>query len=154
MFLPFLPLIVVLTSLPLLAGLVGSSEPWLEMPIWIVLISILIFWILIDQLRQKNQIFNRAEPSSFSLRTNYLKKQLMQNKIHLKELKRVQELVLKQTQNTIGKDSNKWLANKVTSFNIHQRHLFRLNCYKTMKQITMMIVGTRAPANNNPGFTP
>ena len=44
--------------------------------------------------------------------------------------------------------------NKVTSFNIHQRHLFRLNCYKTMKQIPMMIVGIRAPANSNPGFTP
>ena len=89
MFLPFLPLIVALTSLTLRAELLESSEPWLEMPIWIVLISILIFWILVEQLRQKNQIVNRAEPSSFSLRTNYLKKQLMQNKIHLKELKRV-----------------------------------------------------------------
>ena len=89
MFLPFLPLIVASTSLTLLAGLVENSEPWLEMPIWVVLISILIFWILVEQLRQKNQIFNRAEPSSFSLRRNYLKKQLMQNKMHLKELKRV-----------------------------------------------------------------
>ena len=88
MFLPFLPLIVASTSLTLLAGLVERSEPRLEMPIWIVLISILIFGILVGQLRQKNQIFNRAEPSSFSLRTNYLKKQLMQHKMNLKELKK------------------------------------------------------------------
>ena len=64
----YLALIFASTSLTLLAGIVESSEPWLEMPIWIVLISILIFWILVEQLRQKNQIFNRAEPSSFSFK--------------------------------------------------------------------------------------
>ena len=89
MFLPFLPLIVASTSLTLLAGLVERSDPWLDMPICIVLISILVFGILVAQLRQKNQIFNRAEPSSFSLRTNYLKTQLMQYKMPLKALKRV-----------------------------------------------------------------
>ena len=88
MFLPYLPLIVASTSLTLLAGLVERLEPRLEMPIWIVLISILIFWILIDQLRQKNQIFNRAEPSSFSLRTNYLKKQADATQNELEELKK------------------------------------------------------------------
>ena len=36
----------------------------------------------------------------------------------------------------------------VESGKVHKGH------YKTMKQIPMMIVGTRAPANNNPGFTP
>ena len=88
MFLPFLPLIVASTSLTLLAGLVERSEPRIEMPIWIVLISILIFGFLVDQLRQKNLIFNRAEPSSFSFRTNYLKKQLMYRKMNLKRAKK------------------------------------------------------------------
>ena len=81
MFLPFLPLIVASTSLTLLAGLVERSEPWLDMPIWIVLISILVFGILIAQLRQKNQIFNRAEPTSFSEQCNTLTLKFTYNRI-------------------------------------------------------------------------
>ena len=81
MFLPFLPLIVASTSLTLLAGLVERSEPWLDMPIWIVLISILVFGILVAQLRQKNQIFNRAEPASFSELSNTLTLKFTYNRI-------------------------------------------------------------------------
>ncbi len=66
MFLPFLPLIVASTSLSLLSGLMERPEPWLKMPIWIVLPAILVFGILVAQLRQKIRIFNRAELSSFS----------------------------------------------------------------------------------------
>ena len=66
MFLPFLPLIVASTSLTLLAGVMERPEPWLNMPIWIVLPAILVFGILVAQLRQKIRIFNRAELSSFS----------------------------------------------------------------------------------------
>ena len=81
MFLPFLPLIVASTSLTLLAGLVERSEPWLDMPIWIVLISILVFGILVAQLRQKNQILNRAEPASFSELSNTLTLKFTYNRI-------------------------------------------------------------------------
>ena len=81
MFLPFLPLIVASTSLTLLAGLVERSEPWLDMPIWIVLISILVFGILVAQLRQKNQILNRVEPTSFSELSNTLTLKFTYNRI-------------------------------------------------------------------------
>jgi len=66
MFLPFLPLIVGATSLTLLAGVVVRPDPWLKISIWIVLPAILVFAILVAQLRQKFRIFNRAELSSFS----------------------------------------------------------------------------------------
>ena len=66
MFLPFLPLIVASTSLTLLAGVLERPEPWLKMPIWIVLPAILVFSVIVAQLRQKIWIFNRAELSSFS----------------------------------------------------------------------------------------
>ena len=81
MFLPFLPLIVASTSLTLLAGIVERTEPWLDMPIWIVLISILVFGILVAQLRQKNQKFNRAEPTSFSEQCNTLTLKFTYNRI-------------------------------------------------------------------------
>jgi len=66
MFLPFLPLIVASTSLTLLAGVLERPEPWLKMPIWIVLPAILVIGILVAQLRQKIRIFNRTELTSFS----------------------------------------------------------------------------------------
>ena len=66
MFLAFLPLIVASTSLTLLAGVLERPEPWLNMPIWIVLPAILVFGILVAQQRQKFRIFNRAGLSSFS----------------------------------------------------------------------------------------
>ena len=66
MFLPFLPLIVASTSLTLLAGVLERPEPWLKMPIWIVMSAILAFNILVAQLRPKIRILNRAELSSFS----------------------------------------------------------------------------------------
>lgn len=66
MFLPFLPLIVASTSLTLLTGVLERPEPWLNLPIWIVLPAILFFGILVAQLRQKIRIFNRDELSSFS----------------------------------------------------------------------------------------
>ena len=66
MFLPFLPLIVASISLTLLAGVLERPEPWLNLPIWIVLPAILVFCILVAQLQQKIRIFNRAELSSFS----------------------------------------------------------------------------------------
>ena len=66
MFLPFLPLIVASTSLSLLSGLMERPEPWLKMPIWIVLPAILVFGILVVQLQQKLRTFYRAELSSFS----------------------------------------------------------------------------------------
>ena len=66
MFLPFLPLIVASTSLTLLAGVLERPEPWLKMPIWIVLPAILVFGILVAQLRQNIRILNRSEFSSFS----------------------------------------------------------------------------------------
>ena len=66
MFLPFLPLIVASTSLSLLSGLMERPEPWLKMPIWIVLPAILVFGILVAQLQQKLRTFYRAELSLFS----------------------------------------------------------------------------------------
>ncbi|MDC0229998.1 hypothetical protein OAK48_03400, partial [Deltaproteobacteria bacterium] len=66
MFFPFLPLIVASTSLTLLAGVLERPEPWFKMSIWILLPAILVFGILVAQLRQKIRIFNRAELSSFS----------------------------------------------------------------------------------------
>ena len=63
---PFLPLIVASTSLTLLAGVLERPEPWLKMPIWIVMSAILAFSILVAQLRQKIRIFSRADLSSFS----------------------------------------------------------------------------------------
>ena len=57
MFLPFLPLIVASTSLSLLSGLMERPEPWLKMPIWIVLPAILVFGILVVQLQQKLRTF-------------------------------------------------------------------------------------------------
>ena len=81
MFLPFLPLIVASTSLSLLAGLVKRSVPWLDMPIWIVLISILVFGILMAQLGQKNKFLNRAESASFSEQCNTLKLKFTYNRI-------------------------------------------------------------------------
>ena len=66
MFLPFLPLIVASTSLSLLSGLMERPEPWLKMPIWIVLPAILVFGILVVQLQQKLRTFYRAELSLFS----------------------------------------------------------------------------------------
>ena len=66
MFLPFLPLIVASISLTLLAGILERPEPWLNMPIWIMLTAILVFGILVAQLQQNIRIFNRAELSSFS----------------------------------------------------------------------------------------
>ena len=52
MFLQFLPLIVASTSLTLLAGVLERPEPWLKMPLWIVLPAILAFSIFVAQLRQ------------------------------------------------------------------------------------------------------
>ena len=66
MFLPFLPVIVASTSLTLLAGVLERPEPWLKMPIWLVLLAILAFSILVAQLRQKISLFSRAELSSFT----------------------------------------------------------------------------------------
>ena len=63
---PFLPLIVASTSLTLLAGVLERPEPWLKMPIWIVLPAILVFGILVAQLQQKLRTFYRAELSSFA----------------------------------------------------------------------------------------
>ena len=63
---PFLPLIVASTSLTLLAGVLERPEPWLNMPIWIVLPAILVFGILVAQLWQNIRILNRSEFSSFS----------------------------------------------------------------------------------------
>jgi len=81
MFLPFLPLIVVSTSLTLLAGVLERPEPWLNMPIWIVLPAILVFGILVAQLRQKIRIFNRAELSSFSERDESCSSKFTYNRI-------------------------------------------------------------------------
>ena len=66
MFLPFLPLIVASSSLTLLAGVLERPEPWLKMPIWIVLPAILVFSIIVAQLRQKISLISRAELISFS----------------------------------------------------------------------------------------
>ena len=61
MFLPFLPLIVASTSLTLLAGVLERPEPWLNMPIWIMLPAILVFGILVAQLQQ-----NKPSSSKFT----------------------------------------------------------------------------------------
>jgi len=66
MFLPFLPLIVASTSLTLLAGVLERPEPWLKMPIWIVLLAILAFSVIVAQLRQKISLFSRAELTLFT----------------------------------------------------------------------------------------
>ena len=66
MFLPFLPLIFASTSLSLLSGLMERPEPWLKMPIWIVLPAILVFGFLVVQLQQKLRTFYRAELLLFS----------------------------------------------------------------------------------------
>ena len=69
MFLPFLPLIVASTSLTLLAGVLERPEPWLKMPIWIVLPSILALSVLVAQLRRKLLIFNTVSYTHLTLPT-------------------------------------------------------------------------------------
>jgi len=66
MFLPFLPLIVASTSLTLLAGVLVRPEPWLKMPIWIVLLAILAFSVIVAQLRQNISLFSRDELTLFT----------------------------------------------------------------------------------------
>ena len=81
MFLPFLPLIVASTSLTLLAGVLERPEPWLKMPIWIVMSAIMAFSILVAQLRQKIRIFSRADLSSFSGQDKPSSSKLTSNRI-------------------------------------------------------------------------
>ena len=81
MFLPFLPLIVASTSLTLLAGVLERPEPWLKMPIWIVLPAILAFSILVAQLRQKISLFSRAELTSFTEQDKPSSSKLTSNRI-------------------------------------------------------------------------
>ena len=81
MFLPFLPLIVASTSLTLLAGVLERPEPWLKMPIWIVMSAIMAFSILVAQLRQKIRIFSRADLSSFSVQDKTSSSKLTSNRI-------------------------------------------------------------------------
>ena len=81
MFLPFLPLIVASTSLTLLSGVLERPEPWLKMPIWIVLPAILAFSILVAQLRQKIRLFSRADLSSFSEQDRPSSSKLTSNRI-------------------------------------------------------------------------
>ena len=81
MFLPFLPLIVASTSLTLLAGVLERPEPWLKMPIWIVLPAILVFSILVAQLRQKISLFSRAELTSFTEQDKPSSSKLTSNRI-------------------------------------------------------------------------
>ena len=81
MFLPFLPLIVASTSLTLLAGVLERPEPWLKMPIWIVLPAILAFSILVAELRQKISLFRRAELTSFTEQDKPSSSKLTSNRI-------------------------------------------------------------------------
>ena len=81
MFFPFLPLIVASTSLTLLAGVLERPEPWLKMPIWIVLPAILAFSILVAQLRQKISLFSRAELTSFTEQDKPSSSKLTSNRI-------------------------------------------------------------------------
>ena len=78
---PFLPLIVASTSLTLLAGVLERPEPWLKMPIWIVLPAILAFSILVAQLRQKISLFSRAELTSFTEQDKPSSSKLTSNRI-------------------------------------------------------------------------
>ena len=81
MFLPFLPLIVASTSLTLLAGVLERPEPWLKMPIWIVLPAILVFGIFVAQLRQKISLFRRAELTLFTEQDNPSSSKFTYNRI-------------------------------------------------------------------------
>ena len=81
MFLPFLPLIVASTSLTLLAGVLERPEPWLKMPIWIVLPAILVFSVIVAQLRQKISLFSRAELTSFTEQDKPSSSKLTSNRI-------------------------------------------------------------------------
>ena len=81
MFLPFLPLIVASTSLTLLAGVLERPEPWLKMPIWIVLPAILAFSVIVAQLRQKISLFSRAELTSFTEQDKPSSSKLTSNRI-------------------------------------------------------------------------
>ena len=81
MFLPFLPLIVASTSLTLLAGVLERPEPWLKMPLWIVLPAILAFSIFVAQLRQKISLFSRAELTSFTEQDKPSSSKLTSNRI-------------------------------------------------------------------------
>ena len=81
MFFPFLPLIVASTSLTLLAGVLERPEPWLKMPIWIVLPAILVFSVIVAQLRQKISLFSRAELTSFTEQDKPSSSKLTSNRI-------------------------------------------------------------------------
>ena len=78
---PFLPLIVASTSLTLLAGVLERPEPWLKMPIWIVLPAILVFSVIVAQLRQKISLFSRAELTSFTEQDKPSSSKLTSNRI-------------------------------------------------------------------------
>ena len=69
MFLPFLPLIVASTILTLLIGLKERSDPWLGVPIWIVLPTILVFGILRPIRIQPSYPQARAAPEKFQTPT-------------------------------------------------------------------------------------
>jgi len=77
----FLPLIVASTSLTFLAGLLERPEPWLKMPIWIVLPEILAFSVIVAQLRQKISLFSRAEPTLFTEQDKPYSLKLTSNRI-------------------------------------------------------------------------
>ena len=98
MFLPFLPLIFASTSLSLLSGLMERPEPWLKMPIWIVLSAILFFSVIVAQLREKISLISRAElisagiPSNWVLDSNYQEgdfggNEIMDEQCKLRDLK-------------------------------------------------------------------
>ena len=78
---PFLPLIVASTSLTLLAGVLERTEPWLKMPIWIVLPAILVFSVIVAQLRQKISLFSRAELTLFTEQDKPSSSKLTSNRI-------------------------------------------------------------------------
>ena len=81
MFLPFLPLIFASTSLTLLAGVLERPEPWLKMPIWIVLSAILFFSVIVAQLRQKISLISRAELTLFTEQDKPYSSKLTSNRI-------------------------------------------------------------------------
>ena len=78
---PFLPLIVASTSLTLLAGVLERPEPYLKIPIWIVLPAILAFSVIVAQLRQNISLFSRAELTLFTEHDKPSSSKLTSNRI-------------------------------------------------------------------------
>lgn len=61
MFLPFLPMIAASVSLTLLSGVLYRPQSWLNIPLWLMLPTILVLSVILAQMPQKFRIFSRVK---------------------------------------------------------------------------------------------